>query len=81
MAEASDRDADRQADGASRAGATPDPPRRAATPVEPRARGWRREGVPSDTVGTGSFFALGCTLVVVAVIVVGVAIFLLLRLV
>jgi hypothetical protein len=35
--------------------------------------------VPSETVGTGSFFALGCSLVAVAVVVLGVVIFLLLR--
>lgn len=79
MTEASDQDADRQPDGASRPDAAPSGRPRPPTPAELRARGWRREGVPSETVGTGSFFALGCSLLAVAFVVVGVLIFLLLR--
>lgn len=79
MTEASDRDVDPQRDGASRSDAPTVARSRPPSPAELRARGWRREDVPSETVGTGSFFALGCTVVTVACVGLGVVIFLVLR--
>jgi hypothetical protein len=79
LTDASDRDADHRREGASPLEASPTARPGPPPSAEPRAGGWRREGVQSETVGTGSFFALGCSLVAVAVVVLGVVVFLLLR--